>query len=363
MTNFLKNYFNKLKNGSLKYKIGFILVLLLYVITIGLCLISINVVSETDYISLSPGGVSSVSSVIEVDTDHEAGDIYTISVYEYRRLTLLQYFISKNEKDIRVDEDSQEFLTDEQLHTQGTIMKDTSITNSLIVAYEEAKKKNDKINIDYVFKGIIIHTIYEYTDKSIKQKDIITHVNGKQFTNYEEYSTLIKEATVNDTIKLTVLRENEHVDIDVKVNVFETKDDDGKVVIKRLIGISGYPHYKIISATPSFTIHDAKSTGPSGGLMQTIAIYNALTAGDITEGLKIMGTGTIEVDGKVGAIGGVEQKMLTANIYKADYVFVPSDNYEDAIKQYNLIKNPSFPTPIKIDNFSEAIAFLESIGK
>ena len=43
-----------------------------------------------------------------------------------------------------------------------------------------------------------------------------------------------------------------------------------------------------------------------------LMIYNALTEQDLTNGKKIVGTGTIERDGSVGVIGGVKYKIMGA---------------------------------------------------
>ena len=51
-------------------------------------------------------------------------------------------------------------------------------------------------------------------------------------------------------------------------------------------------------------------SGPSGGLITTLEIYNQLTEKDLTGGYQIAGTGTIELDGTIGTIGGVEHKLL-----------------------------------------------------
>ena len=61
-------------------------------------------------------------------------------------------------------------------------------------------------------------------------------------------------------------------------------------------------------------------------------IYNQITDNDITNGLKIMGTGTISKDGKVGEIGGVKYKLLGAVKNKADVFICPKENYEEAKK-------------------------------
>ena len=65
--------------------------------------------------------------------------------------------------------------------------------------------------------------------------------------------------------------------------------------------------------------------------MFTLQIMNQLTEDDITAGLRIAGTGTINRDGTVGPIGGVQQKVYGAIEAGADVVFVPADNYDAAI--------------------------------
>ena len=73
-------------------------------------------------------------------------------------------------------------------------------------------------------------------------------------------------------------------------------------------------------------------SGPSGGLMMTLGIYNALTKDDITKGKNIVGTGTIDKDGNVGEIGGVKYKLIGAVRNKADVFICPEENYKEAKK-------------------------------
>lgn len=355
MLKFIKNLFN-LKDKSMKYKITFGIMSLFYILVLGICLISINIVSSTDYYMLTPGDASEVKNVIEIDSIHDTGKVYTLSVYEFRRLSILQYLLAKLEPEIAINEDYESYLSNEELAIQGNIMKENSITNAIIVAYKAASKKNSNVMIDEYFQGVIIHTTYEYTDKKIKQGDIITKINNQAFTDVDGYVNLVDQVIrdkANKTIILTIIRNKQEMELEVKIN--ETNAG-------RKIGIAVYPHHVIRSATPKYTVHKSSSSGPSGGLMQTLAIYNALTAGDLTRGKNIMGTGTIEVDGSVGSIGGVKQKIITANNYKADYVFIPSENYQDALDQYKLLKNPSYPTPIKVDKFDDVLKFFEGLG-
>jgi Lon-like protease len=52
--------------------------------------------------------------------------------------------------------------------------------------------------------------------------------------------------------------------------------------------------------------------GPSAGLMLALAVVDRLTPEDLTGGLIIAGSGSITVDGTVGAVGGIHQKLVGA---------------------------------------------------
>jgi PDZ domain-containing protein len=66
-------------------------------------------------------------------------------------------------------------------------------------------------------------------------------------------------------------------------------------------------------------------------MMHTIAIIDTLTEGELTKGHVIAGTGTIQLDGSVGSIGGVRQKVVGAEAAGAEYILVPQGNYETAL--------------------------------
>jgi len=71
--------------------------------------------------------------------------------------------------------------------------------------------------------------------------------------------------------------------------------------------------------------------GPSGGLMFAMGIYDVLTPGSLTEGATIAGTGEIDARGRVGAIGGIQQKLVGAQDDGAKLFLVPADNCAEAL--------------------------------
>ena len=98
------------------------------------------------------------------------------------------------------------------------------------------------------------------------------------------------------------------------------------------MGISIINHYEY-ELDPKIDVKTkASESGSSGGLMTSLAIYNSLVSEDITKGRKIVGTGTIDMEGNVGEIGGVKYKLLGAEKNKADIFLCPKENYDEAIK-------------------------------
>jgi len=96
--------------------------------------------------------------------------------------------------------------------------------------------------------------------------------------------------------------------------------------------------------------------GPSAGLMFTLTVYNLVTPKDLTGGRKIAGTGTIDMDGTVGPIGGVEQKVAAAEAAGAEYFLSPVENYENARAVARHIQ------VVKIATVEQAVEFLHSLS-
>jgi PDZ domain-containing protein len=71
--------------------------------------------------------------------------------------------------------------------------------------------------------------------------------------------------------------------------------------------------------------------GPSAGLMLSLGILDLVGDTDLTGGSLVAGTGTIDADGDVGPIGGIQLKMVAARDIGAELFLVPADNCADAL--------------------------------
>ena len=70
--------------------------------------------------------------------------------------------------------------------------------------------------------------------------------------------------------------------------------------------------------------------GPSAGMMFTLAVINKLNEEDLTGGKFVAGTGTIQEDGEVGPIGGIQHKIAAAHQAGAELFLAPKDNCSEA---------------------------------
>ena len=297
------------------------------------------------YYAMAPGGTIDITDRVIMDnyTSENKGSINMLYVSEYE-ITPLTYVIAKLSSWQIEKEQTRKISNEtiEEINERDKIMRDNSLDIATMVAYQNASKKieiKDK-------KNIIIATT---RDNGLKIGDIIVKVDNIKCNDIKEIQNIISKKAIGDEIKFTIIRNNKEKEITTKVS----KEGNTKAV--GVIIITEYEY----DTDPQIDIKFKNTErGASGGLMLTLTIYNAISDEDIIKGRNIAGTGTISADGSVGEIDGIKYKIMGAAKNKMDIVFVPSANYEEAIKtkeKYNYKLNI-----IKVDNFSEAIKYLKN---
>jgi Lon-like protease len=102
---------------------------------------------------------------------------------------------------------------------------------------------------------------------------------------------------------------------------------------KARVGVELLPSYRFpFQVTVGI---DDQIGGPSAGLLFALGIYDTLTPGSLTDGDVIAGTGTIAPNGKVGPIGGIQQKIAAARDIGAALFLVPAANCREALGASN----------------------------
>ena len=319
-------------------------------------LIAVTAIVPSNKDIIAPGGLTKVESLIEVEGDYEiSGSFNTIYVYSMERVSVLAAAIASLIDGVDVSDSSSSVnLSDEENILSGQIQKNQSIEASLICAYTEANKVNSNITIESEFKGYIVY-IYQINNEIFEMGDIITAVydNSSDKTynssNMKELANAINNLTIND--KIMVVRNGKDKELTVEKEFSN----------ENLNRFACYEKYEIKSASPAFNLQESTTLGPSGGLLQTLSIYSQITGIDLTYGKKIAGTGTIEVDGTVGPIGGINQKIITAINNNADVFLCPSYHYKDAYETYMKTKNHEKMVLIEVSTFADAVAKLNEL--
>lgn len=218
------------------------------------------------------------------------------------------------------------------------------ISNAKKIAFDAA-------GIDYKIKKSknIVTFIYENAETDLELFDNILKYDNIEFSTFIDMQKYIASKNVGDKISFIVERDGKEIK-----RVAKLIDIDGSAKI----GISAAVINEYDSV-PSIKLDTkASESGSSGGFMMTLAIYNAITEYDITKGLMIAGTGTIDSVGNVGEIGGVTYKLAGAEKKGADIFLVPEANYEEALKYKKEHKLDI--ELVSISNFDEAIDYLKN---
>lgn len=268
----------------------------------------------------APGGTIDVRERMTGDIKDKEGSLYLtyVSFIEGTIPTLLLANILP-EWDIISNDD----LTLEGEEFNDSLVRDRiylyeSVSNATYVAYTAAEKE---INIDDTNNYVTYILDDAITDLHVG--DIILSYDEIPFTEFEQFQDYIGNQEVGDKIDLLVERNGK--EINCYAEIIEITD------LKK-IGLTISTVYDF-SKNPNIAYsYDTSESGSSGGLMLTLSFYNSLIDEDITGGKKISGTGTIDLDGNVGEIGGVKYKLVGAVREGSDVFIVPSDNYEEAKK-------------------------------
>lgn len=157
----------------------------------------------------------------------------------------------------------------------------------------------------------------------LETRDVIESVNGERIRDLEQVSQAIQRTGAGEPAEFVVRRDGDLRDVSVVAE--KAEDDPDRAVVGIEIGV-GY----------DFPIDvrlriDKNIGGPSAGLIFAVAVYDTLTPGSLTGGADVAGTGSIDPDGRVGPIGGIQQKIVAAADAGADLFLVPPDNCASAL--------------------------------
>ena len=164
--------------------------------------------------------------------------------------------------------------------------------------------------------GILVSQIFLDSDAAgkLQPTDVIVAVNGQPTLRRAALTALMANVKPGQTVTLRILRGKTTLTERIR-----TVDHGGQA----LIGIAADQSFSKITLPRKVAIASGNIGGPSAGLAFTLEVMRQLGR-DVTHGYKVAATGTMDLAGRVGPIGGVEQKTWGVRDAGAQVFLVPA---------------------------------------
>lgn len=185
-------------------------------------------------------------------------------------------------------------------------------------------------------------------DGKVEPGDLVLAVNQKPVTTSEQVVEYVQAEKPGTEIVLSLKRDDELFDLVIVSEESKTKPGAASVGVS--ISPSIDPPFDI-----EFELEDVG--GPSAGMMFTLGIIDELSVNEITFGKKIAGTGTVNVYGEVGPVGGVLQKIAASEKAGVELFLMPVVNCNNYAKA-SFGKMPV----IAVNNIEEAVLAIETFA-
>ncbi|MDR1799532.1 MAG: PDZ domain-containing protein, partial [Bifidobacteriaceae bacterium] len=180
-------------------------------------------------------------------------------------------------------------------------------------------------------------------DHPLQAGDKILALNGQAVTGYGQLLGLLDQITAGTEVTVQVERDGSTVDVPVT-----TQGNDGAPA---RLGVA------VTFETPVEVTYGIENIGgPSAGTMFALAIIDKLGDEDLADGRVIAGTGTMDADGSVGAIGGIRQKLIGAEEAGATVFLAPQANCDEARGHV-----PDGLQVVAIEDLDDAVAALDAL--
>lgn len=316
-----------------------------------LIVVSLSVIKVKKDVTV-PSTVNSIENIISIDGESKLkGSINVVSVYSYEKVSLLSYLFASCNRYAQIDDNIEYTNIDSKKYRiGGIIQKECSINNSIISGYKQAG-----YNIKFKFVGYYVDSGTTYLDKNLDIGDMIISVNGEKLNSDYTPGHAIQKAKAK-TATMEIIKNyysGNRTSSTVTVTAKEMENSEGKKVYSYGFSTEKYVVPENDESYPEFKVlwNNVDSIGPSGGLLQSFYVYEKLTGAKLSKNLKIAGTGTVDEFGNAGLIGGIKQKIISAELSNVDIFFVPvtSENYQndssevnyiEALEGYKKLKNP-----------------------
>ena len=316
-------------------------------------------------------------SVTGLPTYPTKGQIYFVTIRE-PELTVMDYLVTHHLPSVRFMSYTDKYgdQTEAQLLQSGqrqmTGAKDRATYVALKAAGFDVTRKNGPAIIDYVVCEKVNAARTKCDQEApaatvLKPNDTIISINGTKITTLDDISPVLKTVKAGDTVQVVISRDGKQSTVAV-----QTIQAPGEAAPRTIIGFA--PVDTTTVSLPAGLKVDFSTEGiggPSAGLAFTLTLIDTVTQGNLMGNNRVAVTGEIDIDGKVGAIGGLNSKAKAVQQTGVKYFLVPASQPKgrlpdgrlnpDSIEAAQAVVGNSMQI-IPVDTLDDALAVLRRLG-
>ena len=324
---------------------------------------------ESIQFAIAPADAEPVETRLSVEGAERfggAGQVLFVTVTS-PELQLIDWFVSRRIP--AVDQKSYEDLygteTPQQQATRGAQSMRTAKETAEFVALQHLGYAVELVPGDVIIDQLVCLAgnaagtdceTWAPADLVLDPGDKLLTVDGQGVTTVDDLGPILAKHTAGDRIEVEYERDGETVTD--QIELIASPDDATRTII------GFYPSDTAAISFPdgiAITIDTDRIGGPSAGLAFTLTLLDELSPGNLLAGNQVAVTGTININGDVGAIGGLPSKASAVMQAGARYFLVPTSQGEADIAKARRVVNGAVEI-IAVANVDEALAALQKLG-
>ena len=314
---------------------------------------------KTDYVAFVPGSSRDTEPFLVVEGIEDFpsdGELHLTTVRVRDRVSLWGYLWYQVDDDAELVQRSQVFGDRSAEENREINLERMASSKDLATAVALERLGYSTIVGDGVF---VLQTVEDTPAAELLERgDVIVGVEGEPVVSPTQLVEAIGGRAPGDFITIEVERGGNGVVEEIPVTLAAREDD----ATRAFLGVASSERVDLdLDVGFSVELGSDNIGGPSAGLAFTLAVLDQLTEGELTGGQKVAVTGTIQVDGSVGSVGGVEQKAAAVRDEGVTTFIVPTALEEPTIELVREAAGPGV-TVIPVADLDGALAALESLG-
>ncbi|HHV61907.1 MAG TPA: PDZ domain-containing protein [Firmicutes bacterium] len=303
-----------------------------------------------NYITISPGIAENLRYMVTVNGGHkDSKGAFLLTAVSSRKANLLTPLEALVRPYIDIVPIEQEIPRGIDMQKYLRIMESMMLESQMIAKAVALKHMGYDFDVKTDVK--VEEVLRESpTRGKIRIGDRIVAVDHKPIRTAQETIEMIQERKVGEPVTLTVYRDGR--EFDLTVPTIRHQENKQKAAIGVII--APYVDYRF---PIKIDIKAGEIKGSSAGAMFVLEILDQMKKEDLTRGYIIAGTGTISIDGNIGPIAGVEQKVVAAEREGAEIFFAPEENADAARKAARSVR------VVAVKNIDEVLRYIGALPR